>query len=322
MPRNTAKKFHINLKLIAIIIVIITIVIAIYTRKTSKEEGCLINTTYYVGANVQNSFKHNYVIFKSQKNKYQTKLVEINGWLLLEAVMKKSLKIPISPELANTVKSFRSDDLFGFWPQESMQNGKPYFLNEPFKIYYDSDDTAWGYRYYGNFINESILKTFLSDKPLSDHFYKACIKIDCNQKYIIRVWNNVDWRSDIDIVVIADVITMLNMSSNLSKKVFDDNKKLINFIVENEEITNYFKYFEPNSAGYFLLLFYDHQGPNFLTEPAKKFLIQKFKDSFHELSSEPLSYSELSDDDCTIIWSNEHIPKLMQQYAKRYWNIY
>ncbi len=287
-------------------------------------ENCNTKINYALDEN-KSLLKHNYITFLDENSKSQVKLIETNGWLLLEAVLENELVNNVGSYFSDVVESFGVDELFGWWPKELMQNGKQYFLNKkPLKLYYDSDDTAWVYRYYGDIINENILKAFISNEPLQEPFYKTCIDIGCEQRYVLRVWSDVDWHDDVDIVTIANFITMLDTNSNLSKKVFETNKQLINFIIENREIDDYFKYFEPKSTGYFLLLFYDYQGPKFLTDKARNILFQKLKVSFYELSHEPIHTILEKNTNwygCTIVWSNEHIPKLMQKYAAQHWDI-
>ncbi len=322
--KNNLFKLHFKQLSLPIIFFILFFILFL-TKYLSKEENCNIQVNYNLNEN-ESILKHNYILFLDKNNKSHGKLVETNGWLLLEAMLENSLTGTMNPDLNNIIISFGKDKLIGWWPEKILTDGKNYFLGkENIKLYYDADDTGWGHRYYEDKISEDVLTNFLSNEPLSYPFNEVCTKINCNRKNIVRVWSSVDWHEDIDAIIISNFITMLNLNSSLAKNVFDTNQQLINFIIQNDNIDNYFKYFEPKVTGYFLLLFYDDLGPKILTEKSRNILFKKFEESYHDLDKQPLISRWGGGEDwfygCNIVTVNERIPKLMQEYVITHWNI-
>ncbi len=314
-------KRHLSMMIFFIFILIVLIIFVVI----GQSRKCNISINYGLNESSE-SLKHNYILFVDKGGNVHGKLVETNGYIVLEAVLKKSLKINSSQQFNDIVKSFGYHKLTGWWPEEVMRKGKYYFnIKEPVKLYYDPDDTAMIYRYYDNIVDEDVLKAFLSDESLPSPFHETCIKIGCEKQYIVREWSNKDWHEDIDIVTVADFITVLDLNSPLAKTVFETNKKLINYVIENDEIDRYFKYFEPKSTAYFLLLYYDDKGPQYLNGNARNILLQRFEETSHEMEGRPIVARWGGGGDwfygCNIVTMNDNIPKLMQQYSKQYWNI-
>lgn len=311
------KSFTVSLLLLAAIA---------FISNAAPREQSQCNPASQLNAPIPLSLKHNYIVFLDKNDKIHGELKEINGWLLLEGVLKKNLGIPIDSDLSGAIESFGRNKLIGWWPEKEMPLGKNYFPGEePVQLYPDSDDTGWAYRYYGDYIQEDIIKSFTSYSPLPGVFPQLCQDINCQRQYIVRSWSEAEWHDDVDLVGISSFITMMNINSSLAKKVFEENKKLINFAIESREIDDYFKYYEPKSTGYFMILFHDEQGPQFLTEKSKNILFSKLRNALPELKKASLGARWGGGADwfygCMILTLNDNIPKLMRQYADKYWDM-
>lgn len=305
-------------------VILLAAISLISNAAPAEQSQC--NPATQLNTSIPLSLKHNYIIFLDENDKIQSKLVEINGWLLLEGILKKDLEIPIDSDLSRAIDSFGHNKLIGWWPEKEMSLGKNYFPGkEPVWLYRDADDTSWIHHYYKNTIPEHITRNFVSMVPLPPDFKQLCSDAECDQKHIVRIWSETSWHNDIDLITTAALISTMNTNSALSKKIFEENKKLINFAIENREIDDYFKYFEPKSTGYFLLLYYDQEGSQFLTKKAKNILSSKLKNTLKELLAEPLVAQWGGGTewihDCMIYFLNEKIPKLMYQYTNQYWNM-
>lgn len=290
----------------------------------SQQNSCKENINFDIALK-QKSLAHNYLLIFNRKDQIMGKLEEQNNFLLLELLMDRMLQQPQKAELENYFELFdRKLDKYGWWPNEYIETGKKYFLtDDTVKLHYDSMDTALVYKLQNRKIDDIILKHFLSNTPLPAPFNKACSDISCQKNQVVRVWDNPNWYADIDLVIAADFITALNLQSQFAKDVFNTNKKLINYVIENHEVEDYFKYFEPKVTGYFSLLMLNDVGPSFLTKKAKNILLQKFQNSATKLELEPLSSPWGGGNeyfyDCRIVHVNERIPSQMIDYAKKYW---
>jgi len=133
-----------------------------------------------------------------------------------------------------------------------------------------------------------MLDKFISDEDLSERFNHICSEIGCRQEYILRLWSNPAWHDEIDIIATANLLSSLKINSDYLSNVFEENKKLLNHIIENYDYYNYFMYYEPKVAGDFLLLFYDKEYHSFLSKKSKKILTRNLKKRHFLLRSYPL----------------------------------
>ena len=268
-------------------------------------------------------FTHNYITFVDETGEEIGKLVENNGWLLLEAILNRALNKTIEPELAKELERYKDASnptgLYGWWP-DSMHTGKRYFVGKPpIRLAYDIDDAFWGQRYRNKKISDAVLQQFISDEELPIEFAQACTEIACYPSLLIRIWNDVDWHDDLDIVSIANAITFLDQASDLQQRVFQANQALLNHILENKEYEAYYKYYEPKIAGTFLILYYDREGTPFLTPGARTILLEKLQADQEMLLDAPLIARWHGGEDWfygyNIVTINDDIPKLMYEYT-------
>jgi len=306
-------------------LLLLIVIFAVVLIPYKNEEYCDVKINYKLDEE-KSSLKHNYILFLDRSGNSHGKIVEKNGWLLLEALLERVLHGNVSPALEEELKIFNNEKLYGWWPEETLKEGKEYFVGkENIKLSYDVGDTAMVYKYHNDLIGEGLIQNFLSDKPLPSEFQEVCKKVSCDSHLILRTWSHPDWYDDIDIVANGDFITTLNLSSDFSKSIFEANRNLINYIIKNEDIDNYFKYFEPKVSGYFFLLMPDDEGPQFLSNKSRGILLKKLKEKFDEINQTPIVSRWGGGNDwfygCNIATMNERIPKLMLEYAKTHWAI-
>jgi len=307
------KKKNNFLKNILFFVIIIFIVLIFLKLMYLKE--CRLNG----GLKDEIDVKSNHVIFFNWKGEEVKKISETNGLLLLELNLEKSLKYNNSE---NIIKKYGRKKAIGWWPDKEMQNGK-YYFEEPLYLYYDSSNTGMIYLYYGDFIGEKVIMKFLTNDSMKKEFQKICEEINCRKDYIIRMWSGEDWKEDLDILAISSFISRIDKNDSFDKEVFDENMKLINFIIENKKIENYFGYVENDAHVYFLILYFDRNGNEFLSEKSRELLLDRLKSSLKDLEKPVTIVWGKGEkiNGCKIEYSNERIPILMKEYAKKNWNI-
>lgn len=203
-----------------------------------------------------------------------------------------------------------------------MKKGKFYFNNQKaITLYHDFDATAWGNYYFKSPITDKILKNFISQEPLPFEFDQACNSIQCNPNYILRVWAHPFWHEDVDIVGIANMLSVIPRNTNLSQNIYKENIALLNHIIENYPYEKFYKYYEPKITGTIMMLFYHKENSTILTPIAEQILLRDLKLRVEELKSASLVARWGGGEDWffgyNIITVNDRIPHLMYEYAKK-----
>jgi len=238
-------------------------------------------------------FPHNYVIFTDKDFNFVQSVTEINGWLMLEIILRQKLKLPITDKILNLVEGFNvGNDIYGWWPKEIMNKGIPYYMTTaPTKTEPDADDTGWAHKVLGKLINDVSLVPFLSDKPFSKYsknFKEVCAEIHCHKNLVLRIWP-ADYQNEINIVVIANVLASLDRSTPKNQLLYEENKRLLNYIIENKEYRKYYRYYDPLITGVFLLLFFDNQYNPYLTQNSRKILSRDLRENYTNLKDASLA---------------------------------
>ncbi len=278
-------------------------------------------------------FWHNFMLFLDEDNRVIKTLHENNGWLLLEAIMREKLDGVVPERLKILARSFGNEaGLWGWWPENVMKTGRRYFIPAPhLKTYksYDVDDTAWGAKLNHRLLTEEIVKNFMYDTDLSGDFQSRCAEIKCQKQFILRLWKdiqNLPPKYNINIVCIANAISVLDLNSGQNRVIFEENKKFINHIVENFDYNEYFEFYAPKITGTFLLLFYDKEYRNFLSNAARDKLMKDLLAHYEELQDAAIEakwgVSErvlLNVGGYNITAVNAKIPQLMYAYVIKNW---
>jgi len=185
-------------------------------------------------------------------------------------------------------------------------------------LYYDSDVTAWAHKVLDKRVSDATLENFLSTEAMPPEFQGVCDDIQCQKELILRVWSELSWHGDMDIVVSSSFITSLNLESERQRRVFEENQKFINYIIENKHYDYYFKYFEPKITGVFLLLFYDAQYQKFLSKTSRRILKENLQEHYRTLEGAPIIARWGGGEDTVygfnIVTINEKIPTLMYKF--------
>lgn len=218
--------------------------------------------------------EENYVEFDFFIDSY--KINEDNGWLLLEALLNKSMTFDESMIL---VDNYKQKNGCSWWPKEF--NNKKHYFGIPFKLYLDSDVTAWCYKLENDFFSDENLTHFLVESHLIGEFEELCTLTNCSSNKVIKVWNSKHWDEDIDLVATANVISSLDLNNSNQKEIFETNAKLINYALQDSNFDNLFKYYEPKVMGYVLLEYYDSNYNSFLDDESK-LIVNNYINS-HEL---------------------------------------
>jgi len=269
-----------GLYLVSMIIVVLT---CFFLYQTPSDSNTM--HTAVISTSAEGKYTHNYNLFVDRNNQIQGKILENNGWLFLEALLRETQNPDTESVLRKNLIGFGNQQgLYGMWPEQYMTNGKDYFSGQsPVMISHDIDDTAWAHKLFHQKITDDIVRSFLSDGPLSGPFEKVCFHIHCRRERILRVWNNPQWHDEIDIVSTANFISSLDDSSRFMTDVFRENQKMINYIVENVDYRDFYMYFQPKITGEALLYFYDAQYHSFLSKKAREIITNTVKTNYQKL---------------------------------------
>lgn len=263
---------------------------------------------------------YNYVHFIWQ-GEVVGKIMEKNGWLLLEMFLETVLEKEHDPILEDYLQLHNPSGPNGWWTDDFMRTGKKYFKGkESVQLFHDSDDSAWVHKIHGKSVSDEIAQLFISDEALPSSFDATCKEIECNRSLIIRVWSSIDWHDDIDIIVGANMITSLNNESVFQRKILLENVRFINHLIENKNVNEFFKYYEPSYVGVGLLLLYDREYVPFLSERSRKILKERLREEW-DISLSPSLVARWGGGEdifygCIIATVNERVPLLLRQYMK------
>ncbi len=266
----------------------------------------------------------NYVAFVNRHGQIATKLPEVNGFLLLQALLLRTLGQPISLELQTAITGFGGPEgLFGFWNEELMVKGRPYFRGRRrVRIYPDIDDTGWGIKLLGQYASLDHLRPFLSKDSLPEGFAQIAEQARVDRRLILRTWANADWHKwDCDLCCISNLISSIPVSAGGQlQAVFAENQRLVNAAI-HAGCQNLMMYYEPKIFGVFLLLFYDHAFRPFLDDQARHQLQQELHEGHQSLLDQALSSRWAGDDRITYLhglnlrYYNTTIPALCARYT-------
>jgi len=321
------------------LIIIIIILLFLFTFFTlykgagpsAKSDFKRPEINYTLTTNENAIFTHNFTIIMDEKYEILKTLHDNTGWLLLEAELKSTLGIKISPKFEKIINRFEGKgDLWGWWPEDIIQNPRHYFnASPPTLIVVDIDDTSWGHKLKGKTIPESIISQFIFDQKLPKVFRPVCQEIGCRRDRLIRIWRENELYSqiqlDTNIVVTANTIASMDTQSEGNKLIFEENKKFINHIIENYPYRDFYEWYDPKVTGIFLMLYYDAEYQPFLSEKARGILFNDLRKDYQDLRHAPLSciwgigestYGSLPYKFKEI---NEKVPSLMIEYLKKKW---
>ncbi|UJR84164.1 hypothetical protein [Sandaracinus amylolyticus] len=268
----------------------------------------------------------NYVVFVDRRGTVRARLHDLNGFHLLETLIRRGLSLAIDRELEQHLAEFGDGTLCGWWKESQLTSGRPYFRGRrPTKIVHDVDDTAWWLKYRGRPAGDEQLRPFLSRDTLPRRFHDAAIEAKVDRRFVLRTWEHADWHKwDCDLLCMANMITALPEDGNeLQRRVFEENQKLINASIPGRYL-DLMMYYEPKVVGVFLLLFYDRAHRPFLTERSRDVLRRHLERELDQLESNEIRSRWAGDERLTYVhgynlqWMNATLPGLCVDYSKRF----
>ncbi|WP_394829100.1 hypothetical protein [Pendulispora albinea] len=279
----------------------------------------------------EESFRaQNYVAFVDRRGIERARLADINGFYMLECLVKRGLGVPLDPEVVQHLAQFGNGTLCGWWKRDTLASGKSYFKGRrPVKIVHDVDDTAWWLKLRGVPATDAHLLPFLSQDSLPSGFYEAARACGADPRFILRTWEKREWHKwDCDLLCMANMISALPRgdeaaSTELQARVFQENARLINAAVASD-YEALMMYYEPKVVGAFLLLFYDREHRPFLTDRSREVLGRAVERDLARLDREELGSRWAGDDRNTYIhgynlqWRNAVLPLLFATYTRRH----
>ena len=165
------------------------------------------------------------------------------------------------------------EEVSGWWPSAIMKTGKTYKeIGKTIFLCNDLDVTAWMHNLKGIKLSEKTLARFLYQdffEDLPEHWQKVCKETESNSDHLLRTWENTkDWSEDVDLVIISAALANMEESD-----IYKTNRKILNHIIENKTIEEFYSYYDPKPFGYVIILFWDHYGVNFLSKLSKERLM-------------------------------------------------
>ncbi|WP_394839180.1 hypothetical protein LVJ94_20025 [Pendulispora rubella] len=269
----------------------------------------------------------NYVAFVDRRGKEHARLPDINGFYMLECLVRRGLGIALDPDVVHHLDEFGNGTVCGWWKRKDIVRGKSFFVGRrPTKVVHDVDDTAWWCKLRKVPAGDAQLQPFLSEDSLPRRFHEAALRCGSDARYILRTWEKRDWHKwDCDLLCMANMITALPLEgTRLQARVFEENAGLINGAISSGWYEELMMYYEPKVVGACLLLLYDREHRPYLTDVSRRVLQAAIERDLARLDREELCSRWAGDDRKTYIhgynlcWRNSVLPRLLASYARRH----
>lgn len=235
-------------------------------------------------------FPHNYIYFENINGKKSRAITEINGWLLLEALLLTLNGEKISVELKEAINMWSTNQLNGWWPSSVMKSGRKYLKGQNSLVLCDDvDDSIWSWILFDHKPDDQQIAEFLPKKGMrGETIEELCQKYECNPQLIFRVWTNHEWHDDWDLIAAANAVSFFNSKSPHIINAIQETKLLINKLIRAGEYLNFFHYYEPKIEGIALLLFYQYYRNPFLDKETESLLLKAYNQNKNSLISSSL----------------------------------